>query len=322
MSKRIALICVLAFALAGCSDDDDCPECPGPPEPPEPTLGNIWPHADGTSWIYDLEYGHYAGLAIDDEEPPLPSMEDLHAALQEPVDTEELSLDLGLYRLRFDGEVTTESGAVGQDLVETFYGEVDLTLRAADDARSVEQRFLRTLARVRPDLRPAIQARLGGEMAGTKDLAAATAPFFLGAYAFAYEDSGYYGYGDLNTEHAWTYLEGDLSVGSEFALQLVSDLTDDVWLYGRIWSIEDREIAGVTWSHALESMYVVDLGVQIVTDDEGNQIGYFRSYMYGTTIFVPDVGPVACHERHVLAPDDILQDPVAGIEEYRCVLAQ
>ena len=32
------------------------------------------------------------------------------------------------------------------------------------------------------------------------------------------------------------YLDGDLAVGTEFSMQLVPDLADDIWLYGRIWS--------------------------------------------------------------------------------------
>jgi len=321
VSKLLAVSCVLLFVAAGCDEDDECARCPDLPDDPEPTLANIWPHEDGTEWVYDLEYGQFEGPDVSEEPPPLPSMEDLHAALQQPVDADQLGLDVGLYRLLFDGQVTTETGVVGQDLVEAFYSEVDPLLRETGDARSCEQRLLRTLARARPDLRPAILKRLGGAADWSKDLADARSPFFLGAYAFAFEDSGYYAYGDLDTEHAWTYLEGDLSVGSEFSLQLVPEIADDIWLHGRVWSVEDRDISGIAWPNALEYLYVVDLGVQTATDEGGEVIGYVHPYVYGTTVFVPEVGPVACHERHVIFADEILQDG-GGIEEYRCLIAR
>ena len=45
--------------------------------------------------------------------------------------------------------------------------------------------------------------------------------------------------------------------------------------------------------------------------------------MYGATAFVPEVGPVACTERWLLPPDDVLMDPDAvEFVEYRCVIAR
>lgn len=239
---------------------------------------------DGTGWIYDLEFRQFAGPEVDDEMPPLPAMADLHAALQQPVDTVAVSLDEGLYRLRFAGEVTTETGIVGQDLTETFYGEVDQTFRASGPPRSD----------------PGTARRRRGRGQQPRGRSRAVSPQRL---CVRLRGLGLLRHGDINTEHSWTYLEGDLSVGSEYSLQLVPDLADDVWLYGQAWSVEDREIAGTTWRKALEYMYVVDLGIQIAIDPEGHEIGYIRSYLYGSTVFVPEVGPVACHERHVLAPE-------------------
>ncbi len=321
MSRWLSLSCLLLLVFAGCNDED-CPDCPGNAGDPLPTLANIWPHADGTGWIYDLEYRSFDGPEISPEPPPLPTMEELHDALQQPVGYDEVNLDEGLYRIRFEGTVTTESGVVGQDLVETFYSAVSGKVSTTSNARDFERRFLRALVRARADLRPAIAARLGEELDGAKSLEDVRYPFFLGAYAFAYEDTGYYGYGDLDTAHAWTYLEGDLTVGSGFTLQLVPDLANDIWLYGRVWSVGDREIAGVTWPNALEAMYVVDFGIQIVTNEMGEEIGSFHSYFYGTTVFAPAVGPIACLERHVLIGDGILQEPGTWTEEYRCIIAR
>ena len=129
-----------------------------------------------------------------------------------------------------------------------------------------------------------------------------------GRTLFAFEDSGYFGYGDLNTERRWVYLGDSLAVGTEFTLQIVPDLADDIWLYGRIWSIGDRSVNGVTWHNVVECMYAFDFGVQEAVDEDGNIVDYFHSYIYGTTLFVPEVGPIACDERHMLAPDGVLQD--------------
>ncbi len=51
-------------------------------------------------------------------------------------------------------------------------------------------------------------------------------------------------------------------------------------------------------------------------------IGSYRTYYYGSTLFVPEFGPIACDERHLLAPDGVLGDPLLpSYEEYRCRLA-
>ena len=139
-----------------------------------------------------------------------------------------------------------------------------------------------------------------------------------GECAFSSEDDGYYAYGDLDTEHSWIFLQGDLSVGSEFSLQLVPDLADDIWLYGRIWSIGDRTVGGEAGSNVLECMYVIDMGIQEATDEQGGVLGEYRSYMYYSVLFAPEYGPIMSTERQVLAPDPFLQEGGAVIRGFRC----
>jgi hypothetical protein len=308
---------VATLLLTGCNDDDDCADCPPTNLPPQPTLANIWPHVDGTQWVYDIEFNQHLGPEFSDQPPPLPSFEELHAALQLPIPTELLESDEGLYRLRFEGQLTTESGVTAQKLVGRIYTELGGPPRIVDSQRSL----LLAIARARPDCRAAILAKLGLTPDAQKSLDDAHEPFFLGAYAFAFEDSGYYGYGDLSDRHSWIYLEGDLAVGTEFSIQLVPELIDNAWLYGRIWAVGDRVVEGVAWSNVVECMYAIDLGVQTSTDENGEVIGSYRTYYYGATLFVPEFGPIACDERHVLAPEGVLGDPLPSYEEYRCRLA-
>ena len=311
----LALALLLVIPLLGCGDDDD-PTCPDTGDDPTPTLANIWPHADGTGWIYDLQSSLYAPAEGTGDAPPLPTMEELHAAAQLPVTEDLLEREDGLYRLLFDGPITSDTGITGQDLVESVYMPVEETKRAA----AATDPLLPLLYRVRPDLRPRLAAVVDPEKAL---LEVPDGLYFMGAYVFAAEDTGYYGYGDINTQHAWTYLEGDLQPGDTWTLQLVPGITDDIWLHGRIWSVGDWSDGRRTWSNAVECLYLVDMGLARQTDEQGNLIATYRQYMYGITVFVPTVGPVSCLERRVLAPtDDILQDPFAGgTYEFRCTLA-
>lgn len=320
MSRLIPLILLAGLLVAGCNDDD-CPQCPAPVS--APTLANIWPHADGTSWVYDGQLALYPGPEVSETPAELPSMAELHAALQDPVPGQPDSLDTGLYRLAFAGNLTTDSGMTAQDLTETWYVEAapSKSLWAAPADR--DRDFLRLLAGARPDLRVKMASLygLGPEEPG-KVLPPGHDPYFLSAYAFAYEDSGYYGYGDLDQRHAWAYLAGDLSVGSEFSIQLVPALADDIWLYGRIWSVGTYAQDGHTWTNAVEVMYLVDLGLQEEVDENGDPLGYSRPLMYGVTVFVPEVGPVACLERHELAPSHSAYDTFPGVTiDFRFSLA-
>ena len=84
-----------ALAAGRLPDDDDCIDCPPADLPPEPTLANIWPHAEGTQWVYDFDFNQYAGPDLTDPPPPLPSLADLHAALQLPIPTDLIEADEG-----------------------------------------------------------------------------------------------------------------------------------------------------------------------------------------------------------------------------------
>jgi hypothetical protein len=312
----ILFILAAALLMVGCDDDD--PTCPEPEGTPTPTLANIWPHADGTSWLYDLTVASYEPYPALEDTVPLPSMDELYALLAAPVTEDLLNHEEGLYRLQFDGEITTDTGITGQDLVETYYAPLD-GLNGADKGAEAADPLLSFLYQTRPDLRDNIIAHVGPEK---EFLDESGTIFFLSAYVFSAEESGIYGYGDVTTGPAWTYLEGDLEPGSSWSLQLVPGVADDIWLYGQVRSVGDWTEGDRTWNNAVECFYLVDLGLQAQTTEGGDLLGVYQSYMIGVTVFVPGVGPVACHERHVLAPfdDNLGEAEDGGIFEFRCLL--
>lgn len=298
------LVISLLIPLTACNDDDECPTCPD--ATPQPTMANIWPHEDGTAWTFEGE-ARRSEVPIPTKAAELPTMEDLHEALSEPLPGIVTDVLEGLYKIEFDGMITTQSGATGQNMVETMFVE-------ADDSPDP---LLALVARARPDLRPAIAARYG---VGAKEYTRVVAsPYFLGGYCFSAEENGYYGYGDVDQNHSWVYLEGDVAVGTEFSLQLVPALAGDVWLYGEVWSLGDRTVNGVDYENVLEVMYLVDLGEAQVTDESGTTIGTHHPYIYGNSFFVPELGPVAGVERRVFPPLDPVEKEY-GAEYHEMVM--
>jgi len=310
MSKKHLLLILLAASLvliAACNDDDDCTNCPGTGTP-YPSMANIWPHSDGNAWTFGLEYREFEPVSSAVAEGfEIPSMEELHALLQAPMEGAVTDSGEGLYRMALDGNVTTQSGVVAQQVVETFYVEVPDGAVGSHQARPVRaDRTLAMIAQARPDLRAALASQFGLE---TKSFETIRPPYFLGGYAFACEDSGYFGYGDLLQNHSWVYLEGDLRHGSEFSLQLATFQEEEIWLYGRIWSVGTRIIGGQTYRNALECMYVVDFGeMYFRTAYDPEEVGPVYPCYYGSTLFVPGVGPVAGIERHVFYADETVAE--------------
>lgn len=301
------LLAPVVLPTAGC-DDTDCPQCPPvDPPTPDPTIANVWPHADGDTWIHDLQVRGYEGdpaEVLDPEEPvpPLPDLETLYARLQAPVTRPPLGASAGLYRLSFDGEVTTDAGVTAQHLREELFDASWVKRPLAPHPDRLRARILAA----RPDLRarrPAAGKELGDEL---------QAPLLMGGYAFAAAADGLYGYGDLNDDYSWVYLESDLTVGHEFSMQLVPDLADDVWLHGRIWSVGDLTIGGRTHEKCVECFYAIDLGVVEATDEGGQVIGRWRPLILGVVHYAPTLGPVACEQMDIVLAD-VLQDADPGI---------
>ncbi len=150
----------------------------------------------------------------------------------------------GSYRLQFNGFVTTMSGVTRQNLQETLEPAASVTISSA--TANPGSAFLQLLRLARPDL--ARKMSLLAPSIATQSAATLFRPTLLHGYAWEQTDQWIGTYGDLNQQIAWIFLTPALRPGSEFSLQLVPDLADDVFLHARVlgWknvetSIEPRE---------------------------------------------------------------------------------
>ncbi len=199
-----ALLClILLISLTACNDDDD-PTIPG--ENPAPTLANIWPHADDSTWDFDLAYKEF-DLPFPEEAKGdtsytdgLPDMAALRADLQNPPSGTPTINETGIFRIELDGEVTTDSGVTTQNMATFLYFELPdkgpdqiLTIKNASDP------LLQMIADTCPDLRDAILPFLD---LAAKDADDVKQPILLNGYAFSAEDDGYYSYGDVDADHS------------------------------------------------------------------------------------------------------------------------
>jgi len=309
--RPIAILITLSLlALASCKGDN--PAIPANPFSPAPlSMASIWPHADGNAWQYTITYtDRLAPTPVKSAAPfetEIPSMDELHALLQIPLPGTPTLSASGTYGLALDGMVTTDSGVTAQRVEKTLDLELDppAVLKSISVSDSPDD-FLRAVARARPDLRSKIMAAKDWS---DHDIDSLAAPFFIGGYAFAYEDSGYYGYGDLDQNHSWVYLAESLRVGTSFKLQLIPAISTGIWLTGRIWSQGDLQVGDKIYRNVIECMYVIDLGVNIGTDENGDVIATNHAYVYAVTHFAPNVGPIRGQERWLVPPSSFLQDP-------------
>jgi hypothetical protein len=103
-------------------------------------------------------------------------------------------------------------------------------------------------------------------------------------------------------------------------MQLVPSLADSVYLYGKIKSQATFTAGGLAFDNCVECMYAVDMGVQVMTDEEGTIIGKFRTWDYGVVIYAPTIGPIYSHERRLEGFAD-LQDPTWRLRDNTAVFA-
>jgi hypothetical protein len=306
----------------------DVPE--GPSGPLAPDLENVWPNTDGDAWRYriDARFGDSDLLQMyeDPEDvPPLPSLSMLDGWLDLPAGFTDAPDSLSTYmELEFDGMRTTGSGATGQNLTETLFLPLGtgLTAQAGQPTRNL----LRHLLRARPDLRTRAASLLPARLlplSASKDADPwDTEPLFLFGYVWEKTEEYIGTYGDLDQELAWKFLEADLSPGHQFAHQLVPLLADDIWLLARVLPRRSYTVGGVTYQNCVEVLYVLDMGVQVLTNESGEILGATRSYGAARIVYAPRVGPVHCYERFLQAPDDVIQDPSWNLAEREVSLVQ
>jgi len=301
----------------------------------KPDLSNIWPNEDGRYWIYTIQERAWGNPPFDPlfdprtyptaaQVPPAPRLLEVAALLRShPIGANPV-LSTAFYRMQFNGIKTTQSGAVGQNLETRIIEEVGIGPAAVQvgpaavrvGTAAMPPGFLRTLSVARPDLARKLAAKWGTliRTASTDAAASIDPPNFLFGYAWE-KTSEYIGsYGDLNTQLAWRYLVANLRPGSSFVMQLIPDLADDVFLHARVLTGNSSRTEFGTFRNAVRVLYLIDFGVSTLTDVDGNSLGYFRVYSYGTVDYVPGVGPVASYERALVQPGRPL-DP--GIYDQR-----
>jgi hypothetical protein len=288
---------------------------PGSGGGPPASLRNIWPNEDGRSWTYHLDQRTWDSQGFrtyptPEEVPPVPSMDEVAALLgNHPIGSNPVSEEAG-YRMQFQGMRTTQSGAVGQNLeTEVFeLGQPSPTVVRGSIALGAG--FWRGLTRARPDLAERIAAIHPevARLAAAAGTASVNPPLYLFGYAWEKTREYIGSYGDLNTLLSWKYLEANLDPGHEFSMQLVPDLADDVFLHVRV--LRERTATTPLGDHprSIDVLYMVDYGVSQATDEDGNTIGYWQAYDYGTITYSPKVGPVASYERSLIQTGEPL-DP-------------
>jgi hypothetical protein len=302
-ARTTCIVIGIAIAVVLACDDD-----PTPPPPPAATMDSAWPNADGLEWNYDFTTKGWSDSTPDslyatpEEVPPLPPLQDLAAQLATPIPGSPAAVETAGYVLRFDGTATTASGITGQNLVSEI-------VVSADAAASVSHStvFVHRLAAARPDLRARIAATYPtqwNQTAGPLNYE----PLFLSGAVYEKTAAHIGAYGDLDSLLAWKWLEPDVSTGREFVHQLVPSLADDVFLHARVLGPRTVTVPSGTYQQVLDVLYAVDYGVSQVVDETQQNLGYTRSYSYGSIAYAADVGPVESVERHEY-PEGPLPDP-------------
>lgn len=336
---------MVALIASGCSDD-------GVTEPPccheTPTIANIWPNEDQTSWSYAYEFRSWLGYGwklYDTEEdvPPAPSLDEvLVLMIHHGIGDNPASL-YGKYSLEFDGDTTTMSGVIAQNLRETLVPSGNGgSASIADLVAPLVDPLLVRLAIARPDLRDRVLELMGPagktlrerfESAGGPGCDAAVSilgdlgqampePLFIHGYAWRKTSEWIGTFGDVDTLLAWKFLDADLTPGHEFVHQLVPSLAADVYLHCRVLRRLGVRTPAGKFVGALECIYMVDYGVtQLITPEPASPgestSGWARLFEYGNAVYIPNVGPVYSYQRMLVGAGD---PPGTGYGDIQIIL--
>jgi len=283
------LLLSVILSVVGCNNDTVGPT------PVVPTIDNIWPHEDGRSWTYDFTQQSFddPSLALFPDSasvPPPPDPADVDSILA-ALPAINPTTHHGIWRLKFDGQITTESGAQGQNLDESLFTELDGGLVNVVFTDHGPQRLLHALLRDR------------SQQAPRKMPSDVEPPILLFGYAFEQTPDHIGTYGDVDQDLAWKFLDDQLQVAHRFDFQLVPSLADNVFLHVLVAESMSVSTEVGEFSNALRVVYVVDNGIFRITDESGATSGYFRPLVFGEIVYVPQVGPVQSFERVILGPD-------------------
>lgn len=237
----------------------------------DPTYENIWPAAVGNYWEYDAVEKDY-----DQGHPMYDRMEDVP-----PIPPmEELYLDL---QAQSPGNVI-------------YSGRGVYRLKFASDATAVPDSIVLFL-----------EAEMDSVDGWASPPYALISPSFSGIPWTRTPErmASYFEYG-----LEWLFFEGVLAPGNEFEAHLSETIGEGFLLKTRIWRIGPFDLQEITYPKAIECFYVLDLGYQSGTDENGDPTGIFRSYAYGLIVYAPEVGLVFCKEKYFAGPDVLLERTV------------
>jgi hypothetical protein len=234
-------------------------------------MDTLWPNDDGRSWTYEQTYSD----AITGQ------------VIQNTV------------RLLLDGRDVVPGGIAVQNLRLDGPGGATKQLGQTDGMPAELSPFLATLWRSRPDLRVALD-RHNERTVGQEQLTDGFHQLLIGEAAYSkteHEISAYRR--DVEATRSWLWLVSDLTIGNTFALQLVPDLADDVWLYGTITMWEAVTVPAGVFPECLRVDYRIDYGEAVCLDEYGQGLGGYRSETRGWIDYAPDVGPVSHYEEWI-----------------------
>ena len=238
----------------------------------QPSLDSLWPSTDGMRFTYDCAYREFL--------------------FNESVD--------GTAWLQFSGQASTPAGQA-----QVLLGaQPPLPVRSKSPYPGV----LGQVWRARPDLRAKIASLYGD---GGKDDADFWYSSFIHTGLFRKSSDGIRMWQDYWDHSTWTYLQGEIALGASFVVQILPEVSDDMFLHGTVVEVAAVVTTGAgTFDNAVKVAYRLDYGTQDMRDEDGNLQGKVRSEMRGYVYYVPDVGPVAMlQEFYLLASLDCGEQP-------------
>jgi len=285
---------LVIFALAGCASHHD-PTAPATATSITPIpLSTTWPHENGRyfGYRYVVRTGTTGQGNLFPTVAAVPAVTlDLVAALLDtpPPFTTAFEQTVG-YTLTFQDSATTGSGVRGQNLVGAVTA---YPLPAPFAAR-------RTTPTAASGIDPA-------------------PPRFLGGGVWRQEPGRIGRFSDLSTEPTWIFLQGALADRTEWSAQLLPGFADDVLVRARAYQSVTADVAGLHFDDALDVHYLLDYGIDAVTDTNGGLLGYRRTFSYGRIIWGRETGPLYLYERLGLTAGS---PPTGGVTEATLLLEQ
>jgi hypothetical protein len=270
----LVLCLVICLKLAGCGSDSCGPEscqC-------GVSLETIWPNDDGRGWEYEYTWRTWddtceAYTNVEDV-PPAPSLDEIEKLLGKHPIGDNVTTRVGTYKMKFDGDSTTLSGATAQALRDSAY---------------------------LPE---------GAQSTRLSQIQITPKPILIHGGAWEKTDTYIGTYGDIDTLLAWKFLEANLCPGSEFEFRVS---VSGVRVRCRILGETSVQTEMGSFENGLDCLYLVDLGVMgYGTGDVFTH--YKRHITYGNVIYVPEVGPVYSYERFYVCVRDTLSHGAGDME--------